>query len=475
METKKKITRKADSLNININVPDFAKNKVFPVKKGKVTSSYSATILYPGIGLGESSSAAAAGAAKISKSSKQQENIQTNFADGMTPPVDPNTLVELRTYNAYHDRSIRIKTQAVAGMGFNIVPVDEKLENYENLPNYKKVKEFIDLPNEAGERFIDILKAMAEDYYTFFYAYLELVPNGKGEIAEIYNMRAPDVRVKKHYGKVQFIQKDGAKRQDFALFNPNRKKRDTNLNEVLWLKAYSPKSKYYSVPDYYSAIGDIMLDRSSVEFNISQFKNGMMIDFIIIVEGGEVDSNVLQDINSFLSKNYKGIANAGKALYLNSDTPDVKIRIEKVSADIKDASFLKQRMFSRDVVMVAHNMNSKIWGLATAGQLGSGEGEMMFRLFEELIGKPDRQMFQDKINLIVKYGLGVVDFYIQLKELTVESWMDLLRSLQIAPFLSDDEKRIAAGYEPTGDNNNPADKLAKIHRELLEVKKQLTE
>jgi len=479
METikKRKIQSKAETINININlsdVPGFAKNKVFPVKKGKVTSSYSASVFYPGIGITDKP--AAVGKKAVAKSTTQVESTTDSFSTGITPPVDPVTLAELRTYNAYHDRSIRIKTQAVAGMGFNILPVDEKAENYEDSPNYKKLKEFTDLPNANGERFVDIVKAFAEDYYTFFYCYLELVSNAKGEIKEVYNMPVPDVRVKKSGKKIQFIQKVGGKEQVFSLFSPDRGKRDNKLNEVLWLKAYYSRSKYYSVPDYYSAIGDIMLDRSSVEYNISRFKNGMMIDFMIIVEGGEVDSKVLEDINSFLSKNYKGIANAGKALYLNSDTPDVKIRIEKVSAEIKDASFLKQREFSRDVVMVAHNMNSKLWGLATAGQLGSGDGDMMFRLFEELIGKPDRQMFQHKLNQIVKYGLGVEDFYIELNELTVESWRDLLTSLQIAPFLSDNEKRIAAGYEPDDDiDTTPEEVLNKMHRELTKIKKQLAE
>jgi len=243
---------------------------------------------------------------------------------------------------------------------------------------------------------------------------------------------------------------------------------------VLWLRDYYSKSKYYAVPDYYSATGDIMLDRSSVEYNVSRFKNGMMIDFIIVVEGGEVDSGVLEDINKFLTKNYKGVLNAGKALYLNSDTPDVKIRIEKVSAEIKDASFLKQREFSRDVVMVGHGMNAKVWGLATSGQLGSGEGDMMLKLFELMIGAPDRQMFQDKINQVIRYGMGIEDFYIELKELSVEAWKDILSSLQMAPFLDDNEKRIAAGYEPRDDQ--PADiteQLAKVSAQLHNIKKSI--
>ncbi|HMQ79204.1 MAG TPA: phage portal protein [Ignavibacteria bacterium] len=473
-------TVKTDKNNIHIHlhsdVPDFAKNKVFHVKKGKVTSSYQTSVFYPGQIFNSDTPAASAASRMIAKASAQIEKDENNFSQGITPPVDPNVLAELRTYNAYHDRSIRIKTQAVAGMGYNILPVDESLENYDNSPNYKRLKAFTDMPNNHGEEFIDIVKAYAEDYYTFYSSYLELVPNLKGEIAEIYNMPACNVRLKKHYKSVRFIQKEGAKEQQFALFNPDRKKRDTELNEVLWLKAYYSKSKYYAVPDYYSAVGDIMLDRSSVEYNINRFKNGMMIDFMIIVEGGEVDSQVLTDINSFLSKNYKGVSNAGKALYLNSDSPEVKIHIEKVSADVKDASFLKQREFSRDVVMVAHGMNAKVWGLATAGQLGSGEGDMMFRLFEELIGKPDRQMFQNKLNKIVKYGLGIDDFYIELKELTVESWRDLLTSLRLAPFLTENEKRIAAGYEAIDDAEiTPEQTLNKMHNELLKIKKQLAE
>jgi len=230
---------------------------------------------------------------------------------------------------------------------------------------------------------------------------------------------------------------------------------------------------YYAIPDYYSATGDIMLDRSSVEYNINRFKNGLMIDFIIIVEGGEVDKKVLGDINKFLSKNYQGLVNSGKALYLNSDTPEVKIKIEKVSAEIRDASFLRQREFSRDVVMVAHGMNTKIWGLSTAGQLGSGEGDMQFRLFEELIIKPDRVRFQKKLNQIVKYGLGVDDFTIQLRELSVDSLKDLIDSMNSAAWLDDNEKRIYTGWEPRDEPATVDEKLADVNKKLQEIKKQL--
>lgn len=472
--TKRTVKTGAGTVNINVTVPDFAKDKTFPVRKGRVTSAfseYTSSIFVPGYN--PDSTQPASRRKTVSKASGQQDSTIDSFANGIAPPVDPATLVEMRTYNAYHDRSIRIKALATCGQGYDILPVDEKLENYETQPNFKKLKEFTENPNASGERFIDIIKGNADDYYTFRYAYLELVPNGKGEIKEIFNLRAPHVRVKKYYGKIHFIQQIDGKTSEFALFTNDRAKRDGKLNEVLWIKDYYSKSKYYAMPDYYSAVGDIMLDRSSVEYNISRFKNGMMIDFIIVVEGGEVDSKVLEDINNFLTKNYKGLLNAGKALYLNSDSPDVKIRIEKVSAEIKDASFLKQREFSRDVVMVAHGMNAKIWGLQTPGQLGAGEGDMQFRLFEELIGKPDRQMFQDKINQVVKYGLGIDDFFIQLKAITVESWKDLLEALQLAPWLSDDEKRMEAGYQATGDNIDPVDELQKINGRLRQIKKAM--
>lgn len=476
---KKRVSRKTtDTININVNVADvpaWAKDKVFPVKKGRVTSKYDGAIFIPGLNF-RNEPEQQSGKVKVSKASSQADGDNVEFSEGVPPPVDPKTLLQLREYNAYHDRSIRIKAHAAVGNGFNILPVDDTLENYDKLPNYLKVKNFTDNPNLAGERFVDILKGYAEDYYTFFYCYMEVVSNAKGELKEVYNLRAPSVRVKPFNKKIYFIQKFKNKSQEFALFQNDRSKRDNKLNEVLWSRGYSAKSKYYCIPDYYSAVGDIMLDRSSVEYNINRFKNGLMIDFMIIVEGGDVDETVLTDVNNFLSKNYQGLANAGKALYLNSDTPDVKIRVEKISADIKDASFLKQREFSREVVMVSHNMNSKIWGLATAGQLGSGEGDMMFRLFEELIGRPDRLMFQDKLNQLIRYGLSVEDFYIELKELSVESWKDLVEAANAAANIIDrDEQRMIIGYEPQGEDGNISDQLAKMNSQIRLMKKKITQ
>lgn len=473
--TVKKVKNGSNNIHIHIHtdeVPAFAKNKKFHVKPGKVSSKYISSIFLPGINF-ENSPPGKASSRTIAKSSSQKE--QGQFGLSITPPIDPKTLAEMRDWNAFHDRSIRLKTIATVYQGYDILPDDEKnKDNYKELPNYKKFSEFLENPNSAGDDFIDILYGYGEDFNTFRYSYLECVSNAKGELAELYNMRAPEVRVKKERNNIYFIQKDGAAEQKFSLYSFNRAKRSKDMNEVLWLKDYCSRSRYYAYPDYYSASADITLDRSSVEFNISRFKNGMMIDFIIVVEGGEVDSKVLEDINSFLSKNYKGILNAGKALYLNSDNPNVKIRIEKVSAEIKDASFLKQREFSRDVVMVAHGMNAKIWGLATAGQLGSGEGDMMFRLFEELIGKPERLRIQRKLNKLFKFGLGIDDLHLELRAMSIESFKDLVTGLNSAPWLTDNEKRIESGYDPIDEEEmQPAEQLAKIHSQLVNIKKQI--
>lgn len=474
---KRKASGKAETINININlsgVPEFAKDKKFPVKKtGKVTSYFQsiAVDLSP-----ESKPGKKSKSTPISKASSQIDGDgSTSFSSGITPPVDPDTLAEFRTYNAYHDRSIRLKALAVAYQGYDVLPVDSNDEDYEDNPEYKKVVEFTDKPNEMGEDFIDIIYGYAEDFYTFRSAYLEVVRNLKGELKEIYNMRAPYVRIKKKGSRVSFVQKDGAKEVEFQLFTGDPKQ-DKKQNEVLWLKDYYSKSKYYGIPDYYSAMGDLTLDRSSVEYNIRRFKNGLMIDFIIVVEGGEVDSKVLEDINKFLKTNYQGLANAGKALYLNSDTPDVKIRIEKVSAEVKEASFIKQREFSREVIMVGHGTNAKVLGLQTPGQLGGGESDSQFRIFEETITKPDRLRIQRKLNLLVKYGLGVENFYIQLRELNVDSFKDLVDTANSASSIIDEnERRILIGYEPKEETEEKtvADELEDIEKALINIRKSV--
>lgn len=448
----------------------MAKSKapVIPVKKtGKVSSHYISINVPSHV---------------ISKSTSQSEESQSNLSE-LAPPVNPKIAINFYKQHPYHMRAIMLKSLCVAGVGYDITPYDNKVKDYFDDEEYKRIKNFCDTPNLDGEVLEDLLTNWHIERYIHGQGYLEIVPNGKGELTEIYNIRGLNFFLKKFHGKYYYTQKDLAKEIWFQPFNAGLKapqsSKQNNLNEVLQIKNYNPSTKYFGLPEWFSSTADLVLDRSVVEYRLREFENNLMIDFIIICEGGEIDSDGLASIVKYLSSNYKGVENAGKALYLNSDTPEVKIRIEKINKDTREAGFINTREQSRDFILVADGVPSILLGAKVKGQLGgTTEVKDMFKVLNETIIKPQKKSSEAKLNLLFKLRLGVTKFKFSFKELTIDTLkeiVDYVGTMTDKGIIDTNEARQELGFEVNEKNSDDdlLNKLYKISKEIREIKKKL--
>jgi len=425
---------------------------------------------------------------RVKKESQQSNDegsglINVNY---LTPYVSRELLKMFYEQNGYFYKAVELKAKLVLGIGTEVVPDDPDNKDYFNDEEYKRFRAYLDgYANAHMETFDDVINGFGIDYYLFLEAYLECAYPAKNSL-ELYNLRTYNARL--HYNNLvknfidgvsvlQLLNNGIAKK--FKLYGS---KNNEGLNEILWIKNYNPFNKFYGFPDIYPASGDLSLDRSSVEFNVRSFVNDLMVNFVIKVEGGELADGSLEAIQEFLEKNYKGIANANRALYINSDDPNVKISIDKLNKDVKEGSFDKMRARARDMIITVTGIPAALLGISTPGQLGNNSMmEDLFRFFNQSTIQPEKNKFAKKLNPILRDKLGITKFHLEFTELTYERFSDVInyvKDLVGEPVLNRNEGREYLGYEPEDDkNNNGKDaggKLIKsINKLTSEIKKSV--
>lgn len=397
----------------------------------------------------------------------------------VTPYVSNDVMRGFYEQNPYHFRSVKILSRCVTGLGFDILPDDTANEKYQNDSEYKLLKGFTDNPtqkiDEFGERqsFEEIINCWSEDKYNFGVGYLEIARTLKSVLAEIFHMRAYNTYVRKTNNRISFVQKKGIKLSEFRPFGA---KYMTDRNEVLRIMNYNPFNDYYPYPPGYSATGDMTLDRLAVEANIKRFKNNLMIQFMIICEGAELDDTAMKQVQDFLISNYKGVENAGKVMYLSTDDPNIKIRIENLDTAVRDVSFAKLFEICRDRTIVVHGLFGRLMNVVAAGSLGGGgEADAQFRMLNETIIMPEKKQFANKLNFLFREALGITKFHLEFKELNLELFKSLVEAFAAAKnadILNRNESRIGLGYEPE-EETNLVNELSIVKSKLTEISKRI--
>ena len=391
----------------------------------------------------------------INKESKQSQEEPYNL-NYVTPYVAPESLKLMLEQSPYFFRGASFKSACISGIGYSFEPVDTSQKDYFKDPEYVKAVEFCeDEVNDLGESFEDVVGGFSFENEVFGHSFLELVPDLNKEVRELYNLPAYKSRI--HYDKrfAKMIDRisvieltNGQTATRFKLMGSTKKNDD---HEVLWLKKYNPFSRYYGFPDIYPATMDVALDKTSKEYNLRGFSNDLLVSFAIIVRGGELATETLSDIEKFLSANYKGVHNAQRALYLQSDDPEVNIDIKELDKKVRDMSFNKLSENSRDNIIVSLGLLAAMMGIKTPGQLGgTTELEVLFRIFNETIVMPGKRKLQSALNRLFKNRLGINKFKFVLKDLTFEKFADMItfaNTLTDKKPLKQNEVRSYLGYD----------------------------
>lgn len=281
-------------------------------------------------------------------------------------PIDPIILARFYQSSAEHGRAIQIKAESAFGGGL--------------IGDVAAIEALCD--TGTAELFV----LLGLDLEAYGNAFLQQITSADGRVVGIRRLPAKSM-ARCQAGFLQRItMPDGETRKiTFA------------ADEIIHLREPCPMGGYYALPTWIGAEGMMDLAISATRYNQAFFQNNAIPEYAVIFKGTTPSEAQKQAIQQFFRAEMRGADKAHRTLVV-SHPEDGEISFEKLTADVKDADFLKLHDAVRDRMPVAHGVPSRMLGIMTAGQLGgSGEVSAQLFIFEHLTLKPRRRRVLDQL------------------------------------------------------------------------------
>ena len=335
------------------------------------------------------------------------------------PPYSLEALAELYEINSTHKSCVDAKATNVVGLGYRLVGVCDEPDEGER----GRLDRLFGSCNPEMT-FTEVMRAVWTDVETVGNGYVELTRNVADEIDGFYHLPATTMRVRTdRRGFVQI--RDGRKRNFRAPGGAGEADPESGRmpNEVMHFRKYTPQSSYYGVPDILPAVPAIAGDRAAAKYNVSFFEHNAVPRMAVIVEGGGMSRELLQQVRRFMESEVKGQAH--RTLVLEVPGDGTKLRLERLSNNEgEDASFLDYRKANRDEILMVHRVPpSKITVVENANLANSRDQDKTFR---EQVIRPEQRRVEFQINRMIHEQMGIADWQFRFRE------MDLCEELQQA-------------------------------------------
>lgn len=294
-------------------------------------------------------------------------------------PISQHSLALLYRAMPEHQRAVHIKAEGAFGNGIEGGGADQ-------------------LDSLADTGFTELAVSLGMDLEACGNAFLQKIRNSAGALVGL--RRLPWITM--HRYRAGFLQR-------VPLANGTTRKITFTADEIIHLREPCPMGRRYAFPSWIGGEGMMELAHAATRYNASFFKNSAIPEYAVIFEGGTPSEAHKKAIQSFFRRELMGVDNAHRTLVLNVPEGG-SVKFEKLTADIKDADFLKLLDAARDRMPIAHGVPPRMLGIMSAGQLGGG-GEVAGQLFtfEKLTLQPKRRRMLDQLRpLLGELGLKPV-------------------------------------------------------------------
>ena len=415
---------------------------------------------------------------KIQKESKAgNADKQSNLLEikGLIkPPIEPETLLKIKESNPIHAACITTKSEDMVSGDYYIRQIHDGVDSQGQV---KIMEKFFKKCNHEHS-FQNILRAFRVDYDTFGMATLEVVKNGTGTIEELHYVPVDKIRAHKDKKRFAQIQADGITHRWFKRFGVQE---DYNIHtgeqgtyddsntagELIILRRLNNYSSFYGYPEYASVMGTILGSIAVRDYNIDFFSGRTIPDTALIIEGADVSEKVEQELKVFFSAESKqGLNHKLVILPLPGSEPgeeNVRAKFEKLTPDIKEASFRLYRQDNSLEICIAHRVPPYRIGWAVSGSLGGSVAEEMDAMYKKSVIKPGQKLLEDMINEIIIPAI-IDDPKIEFKfddidEKETKEKTKTTVELYDKKIISREEAREELGYD--NDTNNSIEKADK--------------
>ena len=236
-----------------------------------------------------------------------------------------------------------------------------------------------------------ILAELMKFYLACGNGFLIKMRNAQGQWMGLERMLPSEVQIVENY-------------DEFGFFKPNyiqvknNQKKDFAYEDIIHVKKSTHRSNAWGLACLPIAINIEILGEIKT-FDYNNFKNGLMIDYFVIVEGGtlrdgtvtdEAGNKVLTDAYTEIEKaltEVKGNAKSHSTVLIESESRDVKIRLEPLRQQDREGGFLGLKKDLREGILAYHRVPARIVSQLIPGQLG-GDNSSDMRMFYHFVIKP---------------------------------------------------------------------------------------
>ena len=362
-----------------------------------------------------------------------------NYRDVVEPPAPPQLLTNLLDINTWHKACCEAIASDASGAGYTLIPkanVEEPI-----MEQKERIEEFF---NSLRPNINKLLYEREYDAEGIGYGLIEVVREPGDYDAPICDLKHyPGYTFRRCADGVRVQQRVGSHLRYFVIMGSNYDEKGhydvhyltgekhyeglpehLRANEVLWKNRPNPVTKLYGKAPATPAIGAIYADHNRARYNIEFFKNyGIPAMYVTIT--GDFDPGILDpedpdyDVRNTLQYRIteqlrQVIKNPHSAMVLQipseGEDGNVKVDIQPLSTDTKEASFRLFRKDNRDEVVASHHMDPNRIGITDAGKLGSSNSVLTDTAYRTTTIAPLVRDNEADINYILANGLGVTDW-----------------------------------------------------------------
>jgi capsid portal protein len=236
-----------------------------------------------------------------------------------------------------------------------------------------------------------MLAEMLKFYLACGNGFLIKMRNAQGEWIGLERLLPSEVQIVENY-------------DDYGFFRPNyiqvknSQKRDFAYEDIVHIKKSTHRSNAWGLACLPIAINIEILGEIKT-FDYNNFKNGLMVDYFMIVEGGTLRDGVVTDEqgNEVLTDAYteiekaltevKGNVKSHSTVLIESESKDVKIRLEPLRQQDREGGFLSLKKDLREGIFAYHRVPPRVVSQLISGQLG-GDNNSDMQLFYNFVVKP---------------------------------------------------------------------------------------
>lgn len=367
--------------------------------------------------------------------------VGVSVGDGIAPPYNPGYLAALQELNGTHSVCISKKAHREVGYGFDLEPHERVEPDEASEEEYERAAEFwfgretkwkLGPKGTPAATPTEMFEKSRQDFYGIGWLTLEIMYAGADEEpAGMAYLPAKSVRIAKQSGTEQsdrivghgYVQKRNGDVIHFAEAGDRHGDDPTFVdkysgevytgdvpsnpaNEILFVPNPHPATLYYGMPTWISEIQTMVADQEARRFNRQRLENDLILDYVIIVEGGYLSEEARKQVRKHIQGTREADDTAAWILEAE-DLADkgydvdesVSIRIEPMNqVGDRDLSFSEFRQQNEHDIAKVHQVPRQLLDRHDATNSNTKEA---IRSFTQEVIKPAQKRFAKRLYSVI--------------------------------------------------------------------------